>query len=957
MMPSVWVTRLTLLLIVLVALFLRVYRLEEIPRGVDYDESANLILAQEIASGQTPPPIFVKAYAGREGLFFWLAALSMRLLGTSLFALRLTSALCGVLAIVYAYALAREMFRSESSEVREGVPLFSAALMAVSYWLVHVNRYGFRFNTMPPLLTATIFYLWRGLRHTDLRRSWAELVLAGLLCGLSANTYLAIRAFPLVLAAFALWTIAKWGSPSLRLRQWAIFGLCALIAFAPLGFFFIQNPEFFSIRMSQASIFDPEIHQGDLPGALAQAIIKMLGDFTVRGDSDPIFNMPGKPIFGPLVGIAFYGGLLICAYQVFRTLKRSSSLTPYSLTPYSLILIWLPVMMIPNILGARGVPHHLRGIGMSPAVFYLPALSIALALQIAQRWLKRLSPAWTISLLSLIVLVAGGITTWHQYAVVWANSAGAYYRGSASLRRAAEYLSAQNAAETSLWVSNSSYRHTTFAANCTNYAELKWFSGQTLVFPADECPALYSFDFTNPLDPVLARYIPQDTLVHRDLGPDGGTGFEVYLLPVDRRPSLQPQYETDINLGNTLALIGYDLNAPAVSGQTLDITLYWRVLRDSTQEDWAFFVELVDDLGFGWGGETFFNYPSVQWRAGETVLFRKQIAIAPGAPPGQYTLTVGVFSPSLDARLPLLNEAGQMAGTAAQVGSIEVAPASAPPVELPPIQHRLEQAFLFGNNAPLSLLGYDLERTSLRPGERIIFSLYWQAMSDITENRQVLIGLYRGDDHISLWKDAPVHGQYPLNRWQPGEFVRDRYALRLPTDLPAGSYHLKLGLMCGEESVLLGEIQVQATDRLWEPPSFDHPVGARLGDQVQLLGYDLDRTTAAPGETIHLTLVWQCLKEMDTAYTVFTHLLDVGQQMRGQKDNPPKNGTYPTTLWVAGEIIVDEYDIVVKPDAPPGAHVIEVGMYDPVTLQRLAVFDPSGAVGDRILLGTIEIGK
>ncbi|MBN1934349.1 MAG: hypothetical protein JW934_06775, partial [Anaerolineae bacterium] len=780
------------------------------------------------------------------------------------------------------------------------------------------------------------------------------LALAGLLCGLSANTYLAIRAFPLVLGFFALWTISTWGSPRLRLRQWALFSLCALLAFAPLGWFFIQNPEFFSVRMSQASIFDPEIHQGDLPGALLQATWNMLGDFTVRGDGDPIYNLPGKPIFGPLIGIAFYGGLLVCIYQIFLALKRPYSLTPYSLTPYPLLLLWLPVMMIPNILGARGIPHHLRGMGMSPVVFYVAALGIALSLQIAQRWLKRLSPAWTIPLLCLTILLAGGITTWHQYAGVWANSAGAYYRGSASLRRAAEYLGGQNAQDTALWVSNGSYRHTTFAALCANYAHLKWFSGQTLVLGADERPALYSFDFTNPLDPVLARYIPQDALVHRDMGPDGGIGFEAYLLTADRRPPISPQRPTEINLGNTLMLIGYDLNAPAVSGQTLDVTLYWRILRDTTQEDWTFFVELVDELGFGWGGETFFNYPSAQWRAGETVLFRKEIAIAPGAPPGQYALTVGVFAPSLDARLPLLNPAGQMAGTAAQIGPIQIAPASAPPAELPPIQHRMEQTFAFGNGAPLTLLGYDLERTSLRPGERIILSLYWQAVADLKENRQVMIGLYREGERISLWNDAPVHGQYPFSQWQPGEFVRDRYALRLPADLPAGSYQLRLGLMCGEESVLLGEIQVQATDRLWELPPFDHPVGARLGP-VELVGYTLDRSAARPGESLRLTLIWRCLEEMDVSYTVFTHLLDQNEGMRGQKDNPPVSGAYPTTLWLPGEIVVDEYEIAVKPDAAPGTHVIEVGMYDPGNLQRLPIADPSGAVGDRVLLGQVVV--
>jgi hypothetical protein len=238
-----------------------------------------------------------------------------------------------------------------------------------------------------------------------------------------------------------------------------------------------------------------------------------------------------------------------------------------------------------------------------------------------------------------------------------------------------------------------------------------------------------------------------------------------------------------------------------------------------------------------------------------------------------------------------------------------------------------------------------------------------------------------------------VHGLYPFGLWQPGEYVRDRYALRLPLGLEAGDYELRLGVLdptdvplpvqssdssgeqepdkgrttSGEPAVggndvgrqdlsrSLGTLHVHASRRLWEPPPHAYPVGARLGEAVELVGYDLDRNRAAPGEPLRLTLIWRALAPQETAYTVFTHLLDEGEQVRGQKDNPPVQGSYPTTLWVPGEVIVDEYEIVVAENAPPGTHAIEVGMYDPATMQRLPVWDPSGALGDRVLLGQVEV--
>ena len=68
-----------LLLVVLVAAVLRLYDLPRTPLGLHYDEAANGILASGIASGNDRP-LFITAYTGKEVLFFYWAALSMKLL-------------------------------------------------------------------------------------------------------------------------------------------------------------------------------------------------------------------------------------------------------------------------------------------------------------------------------------------------------------------------------------------------------------------------------------------------------------------------------------------------------------------------------------------------------------------------------------------------------------------------------------------------------------------------------------------------------------------------------------------------------------------------------------------------------------------------------------------------------------------------------------------------------------
>jgi len=61
--------------------------------------------------------------------------------------------------------------------------------------------------------------------------------------------------------------------------------------------------------------------------------------------------------------------------------------------------------------------------------------------------------------------------------------------------------------------------------------------------------------------------------------------------------------------------------------------------------------------------------------------------------------------------------------------------------------------------------------------------------------------------------------------------------------------------------------------------------------------------------------------------------------MTGQRDNPPAGGSYPTNLWLTGEVIADLYEIPIPTDATPGEHRLEVGMYVAESGARLLITD------------------
>ena len=128
-----------------------------------------------------------------------------------------------------------------------------------------------------------------------------------------------------------------------------------------------------------------------------------------------------------------------------------------------------------------------------------------------------------------------------------------------------------------------------------------------------------------------------------------------------------------------------------------------------------------------------------------------------------------------------------------------------------------------------------------------------------------------------------------------------------------------------------------------------------FGDQIALLGYQVGGETAAPGDTLELTLYWQALRPLDIEYQVFVHVLSEGGQLVAQSDklNP---GEFPTHRWPTDRYVPDTHRLSLPADLPPGDYTVSVGLWVQSEGWRLPVFDESGAaVGDAEPLFTLEV--
>jgi hypothetical protein len=116
-----------------------------------------------------------------------------------------------------------------------------------------------------------------------------------------------------------------------------------------------------------------------------------------------------------------------------------------------------------------------------------------------------------------------------------------------------------------------------------------------------------------------------------------------------------------------------------------------------------------------------------------------------------------------------------------------------------------------------------------------------------------------------------------------------------------------------------------------------------LADGVSLTGYTLSAPTVSPGEPLTLTLRWEAREAPSTDYQVFVHLLGEQTEPVAQADGPPLGGDYPTSMWSAGEVIVDPHVMVLPDDLAAGDAVrLMVGMYNLETMERLPRLDGQG---------------
>jgi 4-amino-4-deoxy-L-arabinose transferase-like glycosyltransferase len=245
----------------------------------------------------------------------------------------------------------------------------------------------------------------------------------------------------------------------------------------------------------------------------------------------------------------------------------------------------------------------------------------------------------------------------------------------------------------------------------------------------------------------------------------------------------------------------------------------------------------------------------------------------------------------------------------------------------------------------LTLLGFDFPEVEASTGDDLFLVTYWTAEAPAPLR-------------VDLLDPAGRVAGATAQTVSAGTRVRLESRLALP---PGASGRYTVVVAAGGQAATLAHVRAQ---RLPEPPAAHIATHTdfALGEAIRLVGYNVPQRQARAGQALPVILFWQGTAPVPASYKVFVHL--VGSEWNTAQDNPlwgqvdqlPLDSTRPTDTWTPGQVLTDPYRVPVDPNAPAGVYTLTVGLYDPVSGERLPVYDVAGALaGDEVVIGQVEV--
>ncbi len=171
---------------------------------------------------------------------------------------------------------------------------------------------------------------------------------------------------------------------------------------------------------------------------------------------------------------------------------------------------------------------------------------------------------------------------------------------------------------------------------------------------------------------------------------------------------------------------------------------------------------------------------------------------------------------------------------------------------------------------------------------------------------------------------------------------------------------LCLGAIAGPFAVMAPPVRLPEIHSSPADVDVGHPFDGRFGEDIALLGYDLDATSFEPGDELDVTLYWHVLAQPPDHYTLAIQLVSAepGDTATLVNFNTwTGGGTYPTGNWHPGDVIVDNYQLDIPEDvARAQGWVVRAILFDGTSGARLPFTVGGQPGGDGATLGLVRVG-
>jgi hypothetical protein len=258
-----------------------------------------------------------------------------------------------------------------------------------------------------------------------------------------------------------------------------------------------------------------------------------------------------------------------------------------------------------------------------------------------------------------------------------------------------------------------------------------------------------------------------------------------------------PLHSADARFGEHIQLAGYDAPLGEITGAAVDVTLYWRT-DAPLPANYSVFVHLVDELGIvqaqndshpALGGR-----PTSSWRPGQVIVDQHRLRLPTGLPPGRMAIEVGMYDYASGERLPVAIKGGAQP-LGGPEDTLPLASFTLPPQRSAtgiPNPTRIN----FGDQ--IALTGYDLQQRSLRPGDSLPVTFWWEALAPMERDYVAFVHLVLPPGAVWAQLDrmphsAPGNKLTPTSMWPVGQVIEDTFVLEVPPETPLGVYDVTIG--------------------------------------------------------------------------------------------------------------------------------------------------------------------